>query len=164
MKHLYVSDSLPADVLGCPTLSRVSGESVRKPSMCSDDVRETRPRSVGITILTTPRIRPVWIHPGLSVVSSSGALEAHILGDVSVATATEEDRASGTGITSGKIFAVRQPGKVTSKTGTKNEEATYQFAERVQTGQQAWWVQGRGEYRKYFLGAERLEMRIHSLL
>lgn len=133
MKHLYVLDSLPADVLGCPALSRMSGESVRKPSMCFDDLR---PRSVGITILTTPRVRPVWIHPGLSVVSSSGALEAHILGDVSVATAAEEeDRAPGTGITKGKIFAMRQPGKVTNKTGTKNKEATYQFAERVQTGQ-----------------------------
>lgn len=158
MKHLYVLGSLPADVLGCPALSRMSGESTRKPSMCFDDRRETRPWSVGITILTTPRVRPVWIHPGLAVVASSGAVEAHIWGDISVSTAAEEeDRAPGTGITRGKILAVRQPGKVTIKTGTKNEEAAYQFSERVQTGQQAWWVQGQGEYRKYFGGLKDLK-------
>lgn len=85
-------------------------------------------------------------------------MEAHILGDISVSTAAEEeDRAPGTGITRGKILAMRQPGKVTIKTGTKNEEAAYQFAERVQTGQQAWWVQGQGEYRKYFGGLKDLK-------
>lgn len=44
----------------------------------------------------------------LSAVSSSGALEAHILGAIYVATAAEEEgRAPETGISRGEIFAMK---------------------------------------------------------